>query len=134
MDLAPLAAPLHAVLARLPFAITEELYPGTVHQQVKRAIGASIRDLDSQSSLPPTQGRIVGHSPIQVCQLRAKLATIPVVCLSGSLNSTLIVRQNWIAASEKTAGRPGLPSGAASQVMPLSSQINSEPRLQSEAV
>ena len=70
MDLAPLAAALHAVLARLPFAITEELYPGTVHQQVQGAIGAPIRDLDSQSFLPPTQGRIVGHGPVQVCQLQ----------------------------------------------------------------
>lgn len=43
-----------------------------------------------------------------------KLATIPVVCLNGSLNRTLIVRQNRIAASQKTGGRPGLPSGDAS--------------------
>ena len=40
------------------------------------------------------------------------LATIPVVCRSGSLNRTLIVRQNWIAASENNAGRTGLPSWA----------------------
>jgi hypothetical protein len=70
MDLTPLAAALHAVLARLPFTVTEELYPGTVHQQVKRAISTPIRDLDSQSFLPPTQGRIVGHGPVQVCQLQ----------------------------------------------------------------
>jgi hypothetical protein len=31
MDLTPLAAALHTVLARLPFAITEEPYSGTVH-------------------------------------------------------------------------------------------------------
>ncbi len=45
-----------------------------------------------------------------------------------------MVRQNWIAASENTAGRPGLPSGGAHQVMSLSSQINSDPRLRSAAV
>ena len=45
-----------------------------------------------------------------------------------------IVGQNWIAASENTAGRPGLPSGGASQAISLSSQINRERRLQSEAV
>jgi hypothetical protein len=61
---------LNTVLARLPRAISEELYPGTVHQQVKRAISTPIRDLDSQSFLPPTQGRIVGHGPVQVCQLQ----------------------------------------------------------------
>jgi hypothetical protein len=58
----------------------------------------------------------------------SKLAAIPVVCLRGSMNSTLMVRQNWIAASENTAGRPGLLSGGASPVISLSSQINSEPR------
>ena len=58
---------------------------------------------------------------------------MPVVCLGGSLNRTLIVRQNRIAASENTAGRPGLPSCGASQVIPLSSQISKDPRLQSEA-
>jgi hypothetical protein len=61
----------------------------------------------------------------------SKLATIPVVCRKGSLNRTLMVKQNWIAVSENTAG---LPSCGASQVMSLSSQINSEPRLRSDAV
>ena len=128
-----MAAALHAVLARLPFAITEKLFPGTVHQQVKRASRAPIRDLDSQSFLPPTRGRKSGTAQSRLANF-SKLATIPVVCLSGSLNSNLIVRQNWIAASEKTAGRQTLPSGGASQVMSLSSQTNSKPRLQSEAV
>ena len=55
--------------------------------------------------------------------------TIPAVCRSGSLNSTLIDRQNWIAAFEKTAGRPSRPSCGASQVISLSSQTSSDPRL-----
>jgi hypothetical protein len=45
---------------------------------------------------------------------------MPVVCRNGSLNRTLIVKQNWIAALEKTVGRPGLPSCGESQVMSLS--------------
>ena len=45
-----------------------------------------------------------------------------------------MVRQNGIAASENTAGRPGLPSCGASQVMSLSNQINSDPRSRSELV
>ena len=59
---------------------------------------------------------------------------MPVVCCKGSLNSTLIVRQNWVAPSENNAGRPGLPSGGASQVMSLSSKISREPRFLSEAL
>jgi len=61
-------------------------------------------------------------------------ATIPVVCRNGNLNGTLMVRQSWIAASENTAGRPGLSSGVASQVISLSSQIRSDPRLRREAM
>jgi hypothetical protein len=64
----------------------------------------------------------------------SRLATLPVVCLSGSLNRTLMLRQNWIAASEKIAGRSGPPSGGASQVISLSSQISKEPRSFSEAL
>jgi len=59
---------------------------------------------------------------------------MPVVCRKGSLNRTLIVRQNWIAALENIDGRPGLPSCGASQVISLSNHINKEPRFFSEAV
>jgi hypothetical protein len=45
-----------------------------------------------------------------------------------------MVRQNWIAASENTAERPGPPSGGASQVISLSSQISKDPRFFSEAL
>jgi hypothetical protein len=50
------------------------------------------------------------------------------------LNKTIIVRQNWIAASANTADRPGLPSCGASQDMSLSSQISRDPRLRRDAV
>ena len=53
---------------------------------------------------------------------------------AGPEATVLMVRQNWIAASENTAGRPGLPSGGANQVISWSSQISSDPRLRSEAV
>ena len=59
---------------------------------------------------------------------------MPVVCLSGSLNSILMVRQNWTAAPEKTAGRPGLPSRGANRLISLSNQINCDPHLLGEAV
>ncbi len=51
---------------------------------------------------------------------RKRLATIAAVCLSGSLNRTLIDRQNWIAAFEKTGGRPWRPSCGACQAISLS--------------
>lgn len=133
MDLAPLASALDAMLAHLPFAITEKLDACAVHEQVQGAIGAPIGDLDGEGLLPSAQGGVVGHGPVQSA-IFSRLATIPVVCLSGNLNRTLIVRQNWIAASENTAGRPGLPSGGASQVISLSSQTSNEPRFHSEAV
>lgn len=59
---------------------------------------------------------------------------MPVVCRKGSLNRTLIARQNWMAASEKIAGRPGLPSGGASQAMSLSNQTSTQPRFLNAAL
>ena len=53
---------------------------------------------------------------------------------AGPEATVLMVRQNWIAASENTAGRPGLPSCGASQVISLSNQISKEPRFFSKAV
>lgn len=50
---------------------------------------------------------------------------MPEVCLSGGLDRILIGRQNWIAASDSTAGRP---SRSGRKVMSLSNQINSCPR------
>jgi len=49
---------------------------------------------------------------------------MPVVCRSGSLKRALMVKQNWIAASENIEGRPLC---GASQVISLSSQISSDP-------
>lgn len=69
MDLTPLATALNAVLARLPLTIASELDPGAVYQQVQRAIGAPIRDLDNQGLLPPAQGRGIRHRPVQVRHL-----------------------------------------------------------------
>lgn len=56
------------------------------------------------------------------------LDAIPVVCRRGRPNNTFTIRQNCIAASENTGGRPGRPALAASHTMSLSSQINNEPR------
>jgi hypothetical protein len=50
----------------------------------------------------------------------ARLATIPVVCRSASLNITLIVGQIRIAASKNAAGLPSLPSCGASLFLFLS--------------
>jgi len=47
MDLAPLAAAMNAMILRMPLAVTEELDPGAVNEQVQPPIGAPIRDLDS---------------------------------------------------------------------------------------
>ena len=116
------------------------------------------RDLHLQGLLPAAQRRIVRNRPVQPRQPqqardhpvrqrartvahRARTGGAPVgdclagaLCLSGSLNNTLIDRQNWIAASESTGGRPRRPSRGACQAIPLSSQIRREPRFLSAAV
>lgn len=62
---------------------------------------------------------------------QSRLPTMPAVRRKGSLKSTLIERQNWMTASEKTGGRPGRPSCGASQAIFSSIQISREPRLHS---
>lgn len=62
------------------------------------------------------------------------LDTITVVCRSGRPNRTFTIRQNWIAASLNTGGRPLRPALGARQTMPLSSQIRSDPRCTSAAL
>jgi len=65
---------------------------------------------------------------------RSRLANIPAVWRNGNLNRTLIDKQNCMAASENTAGRPGRPSGGARQVMSLSTQMSKDPRFLSDAL
>jgi hypothetical protein len=128
-----LTAALNAVITGPPFAVAEKLDPGAIHQQAQRAVDAMIRDLDGERLLPSAQGRIVRQVPVQV-GIFSRMGTIPIVCLSGSSNRTLMVRQSWIAASEHTAGRPGPPSNCASQVISLFKHISKDPRLRGEAV
>ena len=115
----------------VPIAVADKLDPGAVNEQVQRGIGAPIGDLDGQCLLLPAQRRVIRHSPVQFGQ-PPQAGHHTVVCLSGSLTRTLMVRQNWIAGSENTAGRPGPPSGGASQVVSLSIQISKNPRLRSK--
>ena len=53
---------------------------------------------------------------------RSRLATMPAVCRKGSSKSTSIERQNWIAASKKTGGRPRRPSCGASRAVSWSTR------------
>jgi hypothetical protein len=133
MHLAPLASALNALLSGLPLAITDELDPCAVHQQVQGALGPPIQDLDDERLLLAAQSCVVGHGPVQVCHLQQAgehSGRLP----QRQFEQTLIVRQNWIAASENTEGRPGLPSGGASHVLSWSSQIRSDLHSRSEAV
>jgi hypothetical protein len=57
-----------------------------------------------------------------------RLATIPVVWRNGRPNSAFSIRQVWLAASEKVAGRPRRPRGAAIHSNSGSNQISNEPR------
>ena len=57
-----------------------------------------------------------------------RLATCPSVCRNGRPKSAFGVRQVWIAASEKVAGRPRRPRGAASHSVSGPNQITSDPR------
>jgi hypothetical protein len=132
MHLAPLVPDLRPMLARMAFSICQELDAGAVSKQVQKAIGATIGALDGERLLPPAQGRVVRHAPVQVRQLQ-QAGIHPGRLSQRSLEHDLTGRQNWIAASRNTAGRSGLSSCGTSQVMSLSSQISSDPGLCSGA-
>ena len=53
---------------------------------------------------------------------------MPIACLNARPNSPLIVRQNWIAASENNDGRPRLPQAKPDHCRSRSSQIITAPR------
>lgn len=133
MHLAPLASTLDAVRSARPFAITGELDPGAVRKQLQVAIGAPMRDLDGQRLLPSAQGSAIGLRPVQACHLE-QASHHPRDLPERQLEQAFMVRQNWIAASENTAGRAGLPSCGASQVMFLFNQMSSDSSWPSEAV
>jgi hypothetical protein len=63
-----------------------------------------------------------------------RLSTIPIVCRSAKPKRTLMLRQNWMAASEKVSGRPGRPLGLANHSISPSSQTRRQPRRRSAAL
>lgn len=65
MDLASDAPFWATVLAGVPFAFTLDLDPRAVDQQVQRALGAAMWDVDGQDVLPTGQRAEVGHGPVE---------------------------------------------------------------------
>jgi len=129
------------MLARLPCSVAEGPDSGAVDEQVQRPVGAAMGNLDGQGLLPPAQGGKTRNRPVQP-RKPEPTGYHPGGLAQGSLKRPLIARQTWTAPSENTAKRPGLPFCGASQiispghllVISLSNQINSDPRLRSEAV
>lgn len=56
MNLAILASAVRAMLPRKPFAITQKLDPGPVHQQVQRTRRTDVRALHRDALLPAALG------------------------------------------------------------------------------
>jgi hypothetical protein len=119
-------APLRAtVFASVSFALT--LDAGAVDQEVQRARSAAVGDRHILLTLAAAQGAEVWYAPVHPTSLR-RLCTNPAVCLSGMPNSTIMVRQVWIAASPKLGSRPRFPIGSSLHTMSGSNHTVSEPR------
>ena len=102
------------MLASGPLAVAGRLDAGAVDQEMEGAGARTAGDLDGQADRAPAQrGSKSGTGKSKPASLM-RLATSPSVCLNGSPNSAFSVRQVWIAASEKVAGRPRPPRGIAS--------------------
>ena len=65
MNLSPLAAALHTVLAGLPLPVAAEPDPSAVDEQGKWVIGTAIGDLDRKRLLPTTERRSIRHEPVE---------------------------------------------------------------------
>lgn len=63
-----------------------------------------------------------------------RLSTIPRLWRKARPNRHLMLRQNWIAASESVGWRPRLPVAGAFHCISVSSQTDSEPRALSVAL
>jgi hypothetical protein len=109
----------------LPFA--QELDAGAIHQQLQRGLGSLAAQFDLQGLLAPADRAEGRYRPVQLGQSHKTLHHAQ-RCRKGCPNRHLMLRQNWIAASEKVGLCPRLPVGAPNHCMPASSHIVNEPR------
>ena len=70
VQLAPLAPVLGPVLLAFPFAFAKERNAGAVHQQFQCGGTGSVGQLYLQSLLASAHGAVVGHPPVQACQMQ----------------------------------------------------------------
>ena len=73
MDFAPDAALRAAMLARVPLALSLDLGPHAVDQQVQQAPRPPMRDVHGQGLLAAAQGAEIRHNPVQANQLKQAL-------------------------------------------------------------
>ena len=66
----PFGAP---VLAGVPFAFALDFDPGAIDQQVQRALGTAVGDVDGQGLLTARQSAEVGHRPVEANQTQQAL-------------------------------------------------------------
>lgn len=105
VHLAPLAPILGPVFLALPLPFAQELDSGAVHQQVQRRGAGLIGQLHPQFFSASAHGAEVRHLPIQAGQAQ-QASTKPRLWRRAKPNRHLTLRQNWMAASEKTRCRP----------------------------
>jgi len=113
---------------------------------VQRALRATIRDVDRKRPLASTDGDEVRNVPIEARQPQqafheatstwslGPVAFHASIWRSAIPKSTFMVRHVWMAASLNVRDLPLLPEGSASQFIPGSNQIVSDPRRFSAAL
>lgn len=122
------AAAMRAMLAGKPLAITREPDPGAVRRQGQGARphgGPTCRREWSSACGSGWRDRAPARRVAAICRMPA---TIPAGCRSTGPDSTFTMRQNSIAASQNTGGRPGRPAHGARPGMSLSRRIDRKPR------
>ena len=116
------------MLAGAPLALAGGLDAGGVDQKMQGAGAWAVGDPDGQPLLAAAErGSKSGTGKANPASFR-RLVTSPSVCLNDSPNSAFNVRQVWIAASLKVAGRTRRPRGTASHSVSGSNQTSNELR------
>ena len=134
VQLAPLPTALRPKLFAFPFTFAQKLDACGIHQQMQANRTALVAHLHVQAKLSSAQGAVVGHWPVHTRQAQQRLHQTALLAHSARPNRFLLVRQNWMTASENLGLRPLSLLAATNQAMFLSNQTMSDLRALSAAL
>ncbi len=109
MHLAPLPPAAGTVLAHLPLALAPRIFTPVLSASRWRGPPARRKGTWMLTVFCRRHRVEVSGTGQSRPAIFSRLPTSPIACRKARPKSTLMARQNWMAASEKVSGRPGRP-------------------------